>query len=686
MSANSNIQITDLDFDSIKNNLKTFLRSQDKFKDYDFEGSGLSTLLDILAFNTHYNSYYLNMVANEMFFDTATLRSSLISHAKLLNYTPRSAVSPVATIDLVVTGVNDVTSLTIGKFTRFQSEPIDGTSYTYITNQATTENVSGNTVTFTDLQIYQGDPVTVSFSYNALINTKSLFKLPDTNIDTSTIQVVVQKSATNLSTEVFQLADDFSSKDGTSLIYFLQESLDDNYEIYFGDGILGKKLEDGNIVFVSYVTTQGPVTIGANNFVLLDSIGYPNVIINPKIASSGGSDKESLESIRFTAPKTYAAQGRAVTTDDYITILNSNKIGYNFDDVSVWSGAENDPPNYGQVFISAKPQGGLTLTANQKDRIIREVIRPNSVVTVQPVMVDPDYTFIQVTADVVYNQRTTTLSSSQIKEIVKNAIINYGRNELNQFNSTFNIADLLQAINNSNSSIISNDCKINVIKKFYPTVRTLNDYKLIYGVSLRRGTYNSGLYSYPTMQYFDSSSTLINDVLLEEIPFNSSGIREIKILNPGFGYTKNPIVTIRGDGQGATARALVKNGFIYNIVVDNPGSGYTQAIVDITAASGDTTGITGSAYAVLQGQFGQIRSYYFNNGVKTILNENVGTIDYLNGVIELKDFSPYDINDSFGQLAISIPPDSNIITSNRNRLLSIDEFDETSIVVNITAK
>jgi len=684
-AANSNIQITDLDFDSIKENLKTFLRSQDKFKDYDFEGSGLSVLLDVLAYNTHYNSYYLNMVANEMFMDTAVLRSSVISHAKLLNYTPRSSVSPSAVITLQVNNV-PVSSLTLNKFTKFQSEAIDGVNYTFVTKEAITENTSANTVIFNDLEIYQGEPISLNFSYNSQSNPKQVFTLPDANIDTSTLEVRVQPSPTSISPVTYQLADDFSTKDGESRIYYLQESLTGEYEIYFGDGILGKKLDDGNVIQVSYLITNGISSFGANNFVLLDSIGYPNVVINPKSPSSGGSEKEDIESIKYTAPKIYATQGRAVTTDDYIALLSSNKIGYNFDDVTAWSGAENTPPNFGQVFICAKPEGSYTLTQNQKERIINEVIKPNSVLTIQPVMVEPDYTYVQVIADVVYDQRTTSLSSQQMKELVKATIQNFGNITLNKFNSTFSMADLLVAIKNSNSSIISNDCSINVQKKFYPLTGQVDNYTLNYGVPVRRAIYKSGLYSDPSIQYYDSSSTLHEEVYLEEIPFNSSGLQEIKIINPGFGYTKNPIVTITGDGSGATARALIKNGYIYDIVLDNPGSNYTQAIVTITAAPDDTTGVTGSAYAVLQGQFGRIRSYYFVDGVKTILNENVGTIDYLNGIIDLVEFAPYEINDPFGKLTLTIPPETTIISSNKNRLLTIDPFDPNSIVVNVTAR
>ena len=253
---NSNIQITDLDFNNIKNNLKKFLQSQDTLKDYNYDGSALSTLLDILAYNTQYNAYYLNMVANEMFLDSALLRSSVVSHAKLLNYTPKSAAAPTATVNLQFHSVTD-SSLTLPKFSKFLSEAIDGVNYTFVTTDDVTVNTDTNgNVTYPNLTLKQGQPTSLNFTYVAATNPSSTFELPDANIDTSSLTVVVQQSSSNTNSMVYNLATDFLSLSPTSTVYFLQEGVNGLYQIYFGDGNLGQALTDGNVVYVSYIVTK----------------------------------------------------------------------------------------------------------------------------------------------------------------------------------------------------------------------------------------------------------------------------------------------------------------------------------------------------------------------------------------------------------------------------------------------
>ena len=687
MAANSNIQIADLDFDSIKQNLKTFLRSQQKFKDYDFEGSGLSVLLDLLAYNTHYNSYYLNMVANEMFLDTAALRSSVVSHAKLLGYTPRSDSAPSATVNMVVNNVNNAASLTLPKFAKFQSESIDGVNYPFITKESKTVSVFSGVATFNDIEIIQGEPISLTFTYDSSTNKNQLFVLPDRKIDTATILVQVQKSSSNTEINTYNLAGDLSKVNGSSLIYFLQEGLNGQYEIYFGDNVIGKGLTNGNLVLVSYVVTDGTSAAGANNFVLLDDIlGDPTVF--PVTPATNGQAKESIDSIKFQAPKNYAAQGRAVSYDDYKTAIQQNKIGFGIDSVSVWGGQENDPPAFGQVFISIKPDGSYYLTDSQKKRLVDEVIKPISVVTVTPTVLDPDYTYVKVTADVLYDPRKTNLTSDQLRESVKAAILDYSNSNLNSFDSVFNYATLSNAIQNANPSIISNDSKIQIEKKFFPSLTVPKQYILNFGTALERSVYQAGIFSTPTFQYFTTNPEidLIEEVYMEEVPFATSGIEAISVINPGFNYTEIPTVEIIGDGSGATAHARVKNGYIFEIVVDTPGNNYTQAIVKIVNSPTDTSGTNGTAYAKLQGRYGALRTYYYKDNVKTILNNNIGIIDYETGIITLNDFAPYDVNGVLGQLVITANPKSNLLSSNRNRIITIDPFDPLSVIVNVTAK
>ncbi len=687
--ANSNIQVTELDFNSIKTNFRQYLQSQDVLKDYNYEGSALSTLLDVLSYNTQYNAYYLNMVANEMFLDSSLLRSSVVSHAKLLNYTPKSSVAPSATIKLDVNQVSDA-SLTLPKFTTFMSEAIDGVNYNFVTSDSYTVNTVSNTASFNNVSIKQGIPASLNFVVDSITNPSYTFEIPDLNVDTTTITVTVQQSNSNNTSKTYTIASNYLTLNGESTVYFLQESLTGTYQIYFGDDILGKKLTDGNVVNVSYIVTQGTAAAGANNFVLMDSIsGYSNTSLTPIVEASQGSNKETIESIKYQAPKSFAAQGRAVSKNDYITAVQQNKLGITFDAVNVWGGEQNDPPVYGQVFISLKPAGAYNLTATQKQKIISEVINPISVLTVTPTIVDPDYTYIKLKVNVVYDPTKTSLTSSQIESGVKSSIQSFANATLNTFNSTFNAYDLLNTIQNFDSSIITSEYDLKLEKKFLPNLTTPTTYKLYYNSSLESGRFLSGVTSSPALQFRNPTNlaNIIDGIYLEEVPSSTNGVETISVLNPGFGYQSTPTVTILGDGTGATAHVVLSGGTIKSIVVDEPGSGYTSAIVVITAVTGDTTGQLGAAVVNLQGRYGTLRSYYFNdNGVKTIFNSNAGIIDYQQGVITLTSFGPYDVDNPLGQFAVTSTPTTSIISSTYNRIITIDPFDPTAITVNVTSK
>jgi len=687
--ANSNIQITDLDFNNIKNNLKTFLQSQDILKDYNYEGSALSTLLDILAYNTQYQAYYLNMVANEMYLDTALLRSSVVSHAKLLNYVPKSTISPSANITLSIYEVS-APSLTLPRYTRFLSEAIDGVNYNFVTTDTHTVNVTANTASFNNISIKQGIASNFSFTVNSTTNPTYTFEIPETNVDTTTLLVTVQQSSSNSSSDTYTLASDYLSLTGDSKVYFLQESLTGTYQIYFGDGIIGKKLSDGNIVNASYVLSDGLEASDANNFVLMDSIsGYSNTAVTPITKASEGSDRETIESIKFQAPKSYAAQNRAVSKNDYITAIQQNKLGISFDAVSVWGGEENSPPVYGQVFVSMKPTGSYLLTQTQKQRIVAEVIRPVSVLTVTPTIVDPDYTYLMLNVNVVYDPTKTTQTPTQMESGIKAAIQTFANENLNTFNSTFNTYDLLNTIQNYNSSVITSEYSMKLEKKFLPNLTTPTTYNLYYNAPLQAGRFLSGVGSSPAMSFRDPANlaNTIEGVYIEEVPAATNGVESISILNPGFGYQDTPTVTILGDGTGATATAKISGGSIQSITITNAGNGYTSAIATVTPAAGDTTGQLASLVVNLQGRYGTLRTYYFDDsGVKTIFNSNVGTIDYQEGVITLSSFNPLTVDNDFGQLSVMATPTTTIVSSSYNRIITVDPFDPTAITVNITAK
>lgn len=690
-SANSNIQLTELDFDAIKRNLINYLKGQDVLKDADYTGSVLSNLLDVFAYNTHYNAYYLNMIANEMFLDTAVTRSSVISNAKLLGYSPKSTVSCSATVDITVGGLTEAYFL-IPKYTKFLSESIDGTNYTFVTTREYYQPTVNGSVSITDITLTEGEPVSIKRVYYVSDNPTSKFKILDKSVDLNTLEVYVQKSSTDTTYEIFKRGDYSTFLDGTSNVYFVEETSDGFYQIYFGNGIIGKSLIDGNVVNYTYIISSGIDSYGASSFALIDpiSVEYFGFDVTTTQSAIGGGEKESIESIKFQAPKMYSAQKRAVTKDDYIAILQQNNIGVNFDAVNVWGGQENDPPVYGQVYFCIKPAGGYTLTQTQKQRLIQEVISPVSVMTVNPVIVDPDYIYIKLNVNVMFDQKKTNYSPTEIQNIIKSAILNFSSQNLNTFNSTFSQSELSYMINNLDQSIIANEISIQVQKKIYPNLNSSTTYKLHYGVPLKSGMFFSGINSYPSMQFKDLNNPqlTLNGVYIEEIPAATGGVSSILINNPGYGYQRRPTVSILGDGSGATAEAEINlDGTIKAISILTSGNNYTSAIVNITPATGDTTGTGAGATAILEGQYGRLRTYYNNtHQAKTILDEDIGTVDYINGTITLSNFNPIQIDDPLGTLTVSANPTTSLISSSRSKIITIDPFDPNAIIINVTAK
>ena len=684
--ANSNIQITDLDFNTIKTNLRKYLQSQDILKDYNYEGSALSNLLDLLAYNTQYNAYYFNMVANEMFLDSAIQRSSVVSHAKLLNYTPKSVSAPAAIIDLKINQVTNA-ALTLPKFTNFLSEGIDGVNYKFVTLDDYTVNANSynNTVTFSNLTIKQGEPVSLAFTHDVATNPSATFEIPDADVDTSTITIVVQQSTTNSYSQVFTLAQEFLDLMPSTTSYFLQEGPNGNYQVYFGDDILGKALTDGNVVLISYITSSGTSATGANTFVLMDSIsGYSNTVVTGVSSAVQGSDRESIASIKYTAPKAYSAQGRAVTKEDYIYLIQNNSGIFPIDAVNVWGGEDNDPPVYGVVFVAIKPKGGYTLTSSQKTIIENEIIKPISVVTVKPKIIDVDYTYVVVNSNILYSPKLTQYSASQLQTQVYSAIQAFAASTLNTFNSTFQLYGLISAVQAVSPSFITNDANIVLQKRFIPDTENSTSYTFYFGTSLRKDIYSKSISVTPTFQVIDTKNNSIvrEDVYLEETPTSTTSLESINVVNPGYGYTSTPTVNILGDGFDATATATISNGRLSSIEITNVGYGYTQALAEIVGGGGQL----GAVSVILSGNSGIIRTYYYDNGVKTVLDPTAGTVDYENGIVVLDSFLPSDVNNSSGVLSLQAVPNSTIISSSRDKIIALDNTDSNAINVKITAK
>lgn len=683
--ASSKLSVAEIDFDAIKASLKNYLKSQSEFTDYDFEGAGINILLDILAYNTHYNSFYLNMVANEMFMDSASLRQSVVSHAKLLGYTPRSATGSEAIVDVTVTkSVSDpTTKLLLPRFSAFNSQSLDGESYIFLTTEDTITSNVGTTFTFSNVAIREGSSASYVYTVSNIDNPKQIFELPDSDIDTSTLIVIVQKSADETEQTTYSLATDSTEVTSTSTVYYLEEGNSGKYRIYFGDDIYGKKLADGNLVAVSYINTKGSAANGLTKFKLVTQLlSGATSNVATVINSAGGSVRELTDSIKFAAPKSFISNNRAVTKNDYITLINK-KYPY-FDAISVWGGEEQSPPVYGKVFIAAKPRLGYEITETEKSYVVNQIIKPFSILTVTPEFVDTNYNYVLLNVDVIYDPSLTSKTPGQIQTGIKNSILSFSQDTLNTFTSSFKLSKLLRYIDDSDTSISSSTADVFIQKRFSPILNSFENYTLTFDTQLRRGATSSDkLFSTPSYTQQDATG-ITRNVFLEETPQSYSGIESIEILTSGSGYTKTPTVTINGDGQGANLTAVLVNGKIKSIKVDSPGTNYTTAVLSIENASGDTSGSGATAKAIIQGKTGVLRSYYFDGtGAKKILDPNAGTIDYVNGVIQLNNFAPTGIQGDLSELRIAAKPNTLEFSSTRSTLITLDAFDPASIIINV---
>ena len=473
------LNISQLDFDNIKSNLKRFLSNQNEFKDYDFEGSGMSVLLDLLAYNTHYLSYNANVLANEMFIDTADLRNSIVSLAKALGYTPNSPRAPIADINVVVNGATGAT-LTMNAGQQFTTT-VDGTSYNFVTIGSKTISPVDNVYTFSNLKIYEGTYIT----YNYTVDTSDVdqrFLIQSANADTNTLTVQIQNSASDTTTNTYTKATSITELDSDSKVYFLQESEDGKFEVYFGDGVVGKAVEDGNIVILKYVVTNKTEANGASSFTLSGNIGgNTDVAITVNSNAANGAEAESNESIKFKAPKSYAAQDRAVTVNDYK--VKVEELYANASSVSAWGGEDNDTPFYGRVYIAIKAASGSTLTDTTKDDIVTQ-LKKFSVASVTPVIVDPETTNVLLTSTVNYDEKQTTKTSDEIKSLITTAITNYNTNTLQKFDSVLRYSKLLETIDDADTSILSNITTLKLRKSFTPTLSTSTNYTVNFSNAL----------------------------------------------------------------------------------------------------------------------------------------------------------------------------------------------------------
>ena len=680
------LRVTELDFDTIKNNLKAFLNQQSEFTDYDFEGSGLNILLDILAYNTHYNAYYLNMVANESFLDTAILRDSVISHAKTLGYTPHSTRASVATINFTANSATSTSgTLTLPAGFGFLSNQIDSKPYNFVVLEDTTVTKANSTYYFQNLEIYEGQLTTYRFTHNSASNPKQVFTLPDANIDTTTIKVQVAPSSGNTQLTVYNLVSDILDVGVSSEVYYLQENKSGKYQIYFGNNAVGKSLPDGAIVNVTYLRTNGTAANKANNYVATSGISdslaesITSFVIDPVSPAAGGAVRESVDDIKFGAAAQFTTQNRLVTVKDYESYLKKNYPS--IDSLSVWGGEEEIPPTYGKVYISLKPKENYFISETEKQRIIDEIISPKAIVAVSAEIRNPEYLYLLVENYVEYDKKKTSLTPEAIKTSIRNAVLVYRNTNLNKFDSTFVLSKLQDSIDGVDlNAITGSETVLRLQKRFEPTLGASTTYTINFNALLHRGTTTNKLTS-SEFRIYDVEG-VIRTVLFEEVPESFTGISEIQVTNAGNGYTTAPTVTITGDGTGAVANAIIVNGRIQGIEVTNRGINYTRAIV--TISGGD--GYGGSAIAVLDGRFGYLRTiYYDDNAEKQTINEQIGTINYITGTVTINDIRILSIVPTDGLIRLTIESEKGIIKSSKNTIITLDDADISSITTELSA-
>jgi len=479
--ASNKLTVSELDFDNIKTNLKSFMQGQSEFQDYDFEGSGFAVLLDVLAYNTHYLGFNANMLANEMYLDSADIRKNIVSLAKMIGYTPTSCRASNAELTVKVNNVpNTTTSLTMDKGTVFTTS-VDGQSYQFVTNQSYTVQPNSGVYQFAGVKIYEGTLVTFKYTKDSS-DPDQKFIIPSPNADTITLKVTIQNSSSDSTQNVYTLATGFTNLTDASKVYFLQENEEGKFEVYFGDGILGKSLSDGNIVILEYIVTNKTEANGASSFALSGDIdGFSNVTIATTSNAANGSEAQTKESIRYNAPLQYTAQDRAVTSKDYETIVKS--VYPNAQSVSAWGGEDDETPQYGVVKIAIKPISGSVLTTSTKETIKLQ-LRKYNVVSVRPEIVDPETTSILLTSNVKYNEQTTAKTSDTLKANIISTLSNYNTNTLNQFDGVFRYSKIIGLIDNTDTSIVSNITTLKIRKEFTPTIGVSTRYDVYYRNSL----------------------------------------------------------------------------------------------------------------------------------------------------------------------------------------------------------
>lgn len=487
----ADLKVTEVDFDAIKTNLKNFLKDQSTFQDYDFEGAGMSVLLDILAYNTHYLGIYGNMFHNEQFLDSAITRNAVVSRAKELGYTPRSYNAPKAVINVTFLPPGNPNPAIIERNTKFTTE-VDGETFVFVTSDATSVTPVAS-VYSADIEIFQGQFISQQYEVD-LTNADNRFEISNDTVDKQFLVVKVKPSASSADFETWTLAETLVGLDGDSKVFYLQMNHEGKYEVTFGDGVLGKRVESGNIINLEYLITKGSAANGAAVFTKVSNVANStDVTISTVTSAANGSEPETLESIKLLAPKIYQTQERAITEEDYKALLLRDfpKI----DALAVWGGEKNVPPYYGKVFIAIRQDDDRLLTNTEKEEIKESLLANHNVLAIRPEVIDPSYLFVNVTTKVDYNFRKTELTSGQIETAIITAIKNFFSTQLTAFKSTLYFSKFTAAIDDIGEFIIGNTTELSlqvrpaIIEGAAPTQYTLNFSNALQPSSLTSDTF-----------------------------------------------------------------------------------------------------------------------------------------------------------------------------------------------------
>lgn len=524
MAENKKIRVTELDFDEIKSNFKAFLQNQSEFTDYNLDSSAMSVLLDVLAYNTHYNAIYANLIANEMFLDSASKRNSVVSLAKQLGYTPQSVRSARAKVDLFAVPSGTPSTLFLPKLQPFTAIK-DGRTYTFYNKDSRIIVPIGGVYVFSDLEIVEGTPLTATFE----VGPSTKFLLGNSNIDLSTLTVEVQESSDVVNVETFVRATSINNIKATTPVYYVQEVYDGLYEIKFGDGVIGKSVVNGNIVRISYIVSTGS---DANSIKVFQFDGSTDVsaefVMVLKEEATGGGEIETTESIKFRAPLAFSTQNRAVTAEDYKNIILTEYS--DVDAVSVWGGEENDPPVFGRVFLSIKPKSGEILTEDQKLIIRRDILGRKGVIGIEPVFIDPEYLFLTVSSIFFYDPASTSKTEQNLIADVRSTIQSYNEDELEQFGGAFKYSQLLRKIDDTDRSISNNRTTLVMYKEFSIIEENALNYVIGFGNSIIPGTIITTAFRIPgsSIDYYiqddGNNNLLIFSVVNGERVFNGTPV------------------------------------------------------------------------------------------------------------------------------------------------------------------